>query len=406
MTFDLPLLEEKKEIEARVREKKQIEEKLVLAGGQEYHFLLEDCSDLLDMISEVSEIKNKKDKKMHAAFETKVKFSRKIRRKAKDLNNFEQKLIKEYDSKHITLEHGRKMVAIVKLLRSSDDEKAQREAAEFYELENLECRLIEIKEILLKKSTQIEKTKRTAASQLADIEWLEKEPALNAEKIDRHTQRTRLKEALQEARTEYIISLESMPLYEILKKVQEQELEKLGFPKISISDIESLRAFLHKAKLEEKSAGQLQDMAQLSEKRLHHLGIDLAGFRKEILTRQTFFLQIMHMQTTDFLSDLTDGSSALTYLSGNSQKAKKTGDEMEALGKTAKEDELEWQRAKKIAEKKSEIAGANKEGLEKTLQELDNLQEIIEGKIIVAHKEETVKSKRFLDLVKEFIKIK
>ena len=115
MALDIPLLNERKEIESLVREKQEAEGTLAAAGGNGYKFLLEDCSDLADIIDGISEISAKKSEKQHAAFETKVKFSRKIRRKAKDLKNFEQKLIWDYDNKRISLENGRKMVEIIKL---------------------------------------------------------------------------------------------------------------------------------------------------------------------------------------------------------------------------------------------------------------------------------------------------
>ena len=116
------------EVRALVQEKRQIEEKLRLAGGDDFHHLLNDCSDLSDIIDEIEDVSSQMGEKEHAAFEAKIKFSRKVRRKAKDLKNFEQHLVSEYENRHITLEHGKRMVSIIKLLRSKSVERAKREA--------------------------------------------------------------------------------------------------------------------------------------------------------------------------------------------------------------------------------------------------------------------------------------
>ena len=151
MALETPLLGEKKEIESLVSEKREAEEKLVAAGGKDYRFLLEDCADLADIIDDIQEISSKKDEKLHAAFDTKIKFSRKIRRKAKDLKNFEQKLVFDYDSKRISLENGRKMVEIIKLCRSNKPDKARLEAERFYSLLELDERLASANETLERK---------------------------------------------------------------------------------------------------------------------------------------------------------------------------------------------------------------------------------------------------------------
>ena len=162
-------MDDEKEIHALVREKRQIEEKLTLAGGDDFHFLLQDCADLSDIIDEIEDVSSQMSEKEHAAFEAKIKFSRKVRRKAKDMKNFEQHLVSEYESKHITLEHGKRMVSIIKLLRSKSVDKAKREAKEFHGFLEMGARLEILDDLLLKKKAQAERFARTVSDQLSGL---------------------------------------------------------------------------------------------------------------------------------------------------------------------------------------------------------------------------------------------
>ena len=367
-----------------VREKRQIEEKLSAAGGKDFSFLLQDCADLLDMIEEIRDVSSKRGKKEHAAFESKIKFSRKVRRKAKDLGIFEQRLVQEYDSKHISLEHGRKMAAIIKLLRSNSVEKAERGAAEFCELHEMGARLGIVSDLLSKKRTQAERARRSASERLADIEWLEKEPPLDTGRIGRQEERMRLLGGLEKTRLGFIQSLRSMPLALLLEKARADGLGKCGFPEIPAHEAEALSAYLRKSGLEQKSCGQLLEMTGLSEQKLGHLGIELAGFRKEIAGRQAYFAGIMSLHASRFLALEPGASQALAYLSGHSEEAKKAAARLEELGRTADDDGREWARKLQIEQKKAALAGAEKSVLIATLQELDEIEGILDGKAAVA----------------------
>lgn len=404
MAPDIPLLSEKKEIESLVREREEAEGMLLAAGGEGYRFLLEDCSDLADIIDDIREISSKKGEKQHAAFETKVKFSRKIRRKAKDLKNFEQKLVFDYDNKRISLENGRKMVGIIKLCRSSDPEKARQEAEQFYMLLEADERLKMASDALERKKAQAERIRHGIAAQLSDLEWLGKEPPVHAEKAARHNEYLRLLEEIRKIRADSIISLKSMPLGALLVKIRDEQLGKLGFPQISDDEIASLAAFLKKSWLESKSAEQLFDMAGSSEQKLRHLGIDLAGFRQEILARTPFLAKIVSLQQSEFLADYNAGSPALAYLAKQSEEAAEAAARLAELHKTAEDDRKEWEMGQKIEEKKAELAGVEKSALENALHDIKELEGIMEGRLPAAPAQERKKGKGIFDSVLDLFK--
>ena len=398
--------ETKKEIQSLVAEKMQIEGKLTSAGGDDFSFLLDDCADLAGMIDEIREVSSKMGKKGHAGFETKVKFGRKMRRKAKDLNHFEQWLVQEYDNKHITLEHGKRMVAIVKLLRSSSMdkvEKAAREAEEFYGFLGMGARLEIINDALSKKRAQFEREKRAVSSKMSDLEWLEKEIAPDAEKVARHDEKARLEKELAALWLECVQSLKSMPLCGLLKKMQEEKLYEVGFPEIAANDAESMAAFLHKNGLGSKSAGQLFEMSGQSEQRLRHEGVDLAAFRSQVVARRSFLSGIMSAQPPDS-SAIGKNRPVLDYLSRQSEVAQKDAERLVVLGRTTDEDEGEWIRAEKIRQKKAELAGLEKSALNGSLLELGEMERLLDGKVEPGKREEAKKGGGIAGFIRELLK--
>ena len=378
--------EDGKEVRSLVQEKRRIEGKLKLAGGEDFHFLLQDCSDLSDMIDEIEDVSSQMGEKEHAAFEAKIKFSRKVRRKAKDMKNFEQHLVSEYESKHITLEHGKRMVSIIKLLRSKSTDKAKREAKEFYEFMEMGSRLEIVDGLLLKKHAQMERAKRGVEAQLSGLEWLEKEPPIDDEKVKRHEERVQLEGKLSELWSSRVQMLKSLPMAEFLKKMKEGGLGNIGFPEISAEESEAMTAFLQKNRLEAKTAEQLHEMAGQSEQLLRHLGVDLALFRQEVAARRSFLFGIMSFSADSHKPDLA-------YLSAHDEGARKLAERHAELEKAKDADGKEWERAKKIKQKKEELAGAGKAALEKSLQELRALQDVLDGKAEPAKAGEDEKGK-------------
>jgi len=375
-----------KEVRALVLEKRQIEAKLKLAGGDDFRFLLQDCSDLADMIEEIEDVSSQMSEKEHAAFEAKIKFSRKVRRKAKDMKNFEQHLVSEYESKHITLEHGKRMVSIIKLLRSKSTDKARREAAIFYEFLEMGSRLEIVDDLLLKKRAQVERFSRTASEKLAGLEWLEKELPVDGEKVKRHEEREQVDAELSKIWQAHVQALKSLPLCTLLLKMKENGLGKIGFPQISAHDAEALASFLQKNKLETKTAGQLHEMAGESEQKLRHLGLDLQLFRQEVVERRDFLFGIISFSADSHKPELA-------YLSSHDEGARKLAEMRVELEKTKEEDGAEWTRAEKIKQKKEELAGADKSALEKQLQELRALEDVLDGKAEPGEEKENEKGK-------------
>ncbi|MDO8339584.1 MAG: hypothetical protein Q7T16_02905, partial [Candidatus Burarchaeum sp.] len=134
MALDILSADEKNGCEELVRERTRIEGALAAEGGPDRDFLLTVCADLSELMSELGEISGKMGEIEYAAVDTKIRFSRKVRRKGKEIARFEQKLVQAYDKKRISLGHLQKMAEIIKLLKSNKLDGARQEAGEFQRL--------------------------------------------------------------------------------------------------------------------------------------------------------------------------------------------------------------------------------------------------------------------------------
>ncbi|MFH1471101.1 MAG: hypothetical protein ABIF01_05100 [Candidatus Micrarchaeota archaeon] len=399
------LLAEKGEIESIVRERRELEERLSATGGLGSEFLLEACEGLTGLIDDFGAISSKREEIEYAALNTKVKFSRKIRHTVKDVGRFEQKLIRELDNKHISLGHVQKMAEIIKLLKSNKIDKAREDAGEFFQLLVMRDRLDWISEEISRKRVRIERAKRGISAQLSDFEWIEREPEPDLEKTRRHEERLRLRESLLETRSDYIRSLETMPLVELLRKMRDVELEKLGFPALSEEDMEGLSTFLRKSGLESKSSEQLFELTELSPQKLKYLNIDSAGFKREVVARKEVLGQIMALHSTGFLALDSNDAPALAYLSQHAEEAGEKASMLADLDRTTEEDDREGERANELKGKKAALAGVEKPALISSLRELELLEKILDEKEEVTRPvEETKKEKGPLEPILDFLK--
>ncbi len=381
----------KEDIRSLAGEKRRIEATLTAAGGPDFSFLLDVCADLAGLIEEIREVSSQRSQKEHAAFYTKVKFSRKIRRKSKDLNRFEQGLVPEYGQKHITFGHGKKMAIIVKHLRMNHVEEAELEAGEFYELLEMGARLETIDDLLSRKRAQVERARRAASAQLSDLEQLENEPPPDQQMVGRHDEKAQLDGMLADMWSGHAQSLKSMPMAALLGKMLEEGPGLPGFPQIPAQDAESMAAFLQKSGLGSKSAAQLHEMTGQSEQRLRHFGVDCTGFRQEVAARREFLLAFISSQPA-VPPALGAGSPALAYLSERSPEARKAALRLTELGKTAEADGKEWERAERMKQTKARLEGVEKSALLESIRELGETESILDGKAWPAQGEEGEKA--------------
>ena len=227
---------------------------------------------------------------------------------------------------------------------------------------------------------QAERARRAALSRMEDLEWLEKEPAPDGEKIARHAERAQLAGNLQKMRLEFVQSLQRMPIVELLAKAREEKLDRLGFPEISQGDADALAAYLRRPGLEGKTAGQLCELIGMNQQKLGHLGIDFAIFRKEVLARKALLESISALHSSGFMEDVSPGSPALACLERQSDGASKAAARLKELAGTVREDEAEWERRARIEAKKAGLSGADRQALASLVHGLEGMEAALEGK--------------------------
>jgi len=196
-----------------------------------------------------------------------------------------------------------------------------------------------------------------------------------------------------------------MPLPKLLDEMQSYRLSELGFPAISASDAASLSSYILRSGMESKSASQLLELLSQRDERLKHELPDVAAFRRCVGGRRAFLEKVADLHATDFLSIGSNSASSFAYLSAHSEEAANAASWLAELEKTASEDSQEWERRQQIARKKAELQGAEKAGLTKSLQELEALSNILEGKVEPATQTQQAQEKKgILQSIAEFFK--
>ncbi len=391
------MLPEKKEIESLMSERKSLDSALSKYSSEDFPTLLSLSDDLADIIADFGELFAKKDKVAHAAFATKIKFSRKVRRKGKDVGKFEKALVSEFDAKKISLEHGRRMADIIKIMRKGDMEKAAHAAEEYYSILELGHKMEDNEFAIEQVQWQLQKEKGRLQNLLSCIESLAQEPQLDVEKIGRHKKRQQLAQELQNARLGQISKIKSLPLPHLLKMAQEENLQQFGFPEISRADLDALASSLQKLGLSSKAALALAQMCDWNESRLRHEMAEPAAFRHQIVPHRAWLEQIAALENSHFLrvdgkhgafpanSSAHSGQeggkidSASAYLSAHSPQASDAYAQISAHDKTASDDDAEFARHLRIEREKAELGGITKEKILANLKEAEDLEAIISG---------------------------
>lgn len=169
------MLPERKELESLMGRKRELEQQVFAKEGEDRAALVEACSEMACIVGDFEELDSKKGKVEHGAFATKLKFSSKVRRKSKDIGKFERMLVSEFDSRHISLGHARKMAEVLKLLKEGKIQKAAGAAEGIYRMLEAEEKLVETEGKIAERMEQLKKAaniERGRIAKLLEIELL------------------------------------------------------------------------------------------------------------------------------------------------------------------------------------------------------------------------------------------
>jgi hypothetical protein len=372
------MLPEKKEFESLVREKRELGLEIFARDGEDREALIGACEEIAGIIADFEEIVAKKDRVEHAAFATKVKFSRKVRRKSKDIGRFEQSLVTDFDSKRISLPHARKMAEVLRLIKENKVQKAAETAGEIYRLLEAADKLEEVERRISEQKEQLKKAQNRNKERLSLFVALEAEPPVDNVAVARREKRVGLGRQYKEVREDCIARLKNLPIIELLKKAREEQLWGLGFPAIPKEDSNSLSSYLQSSGFGGMSAPQLAKLANASWQRLAHEMADVGGFRREVASRRGWIEGVVGLEKSGFL--LLENEGSLAYISNFSGKGADIARELGELGKTAALDDAEWGRAERVGGITAQLSGFGKEGIGKEQEEIEGLLMVLEGK--------------------------
>lgn len=341
---------------------KELEEKADVIE-KKYHEIFVVFSDALEKhIENIEEVMNKDKNMKNPAAATKMKLAKRGMKLFKDVEYFQGWIDQEFRKENIDKETGLKFIAVTLLLKDGDIKGAREKFNEIKNTTTIIQNYKKSKEELEKIEKIIKRDQAKAKKILEEIKEIEKE-TVDEEKIRVYLEHLHNLEKMKNARKENLKNIISKPVIDILKEVEETHAEKYPnlFPRERIIEIKEFIS--QNPKLTTYKISQFHELFNLSEKKLAHICPEVTMFKKIILENKKLFETINNLEQTEFLEIRL---------------------EFEDDGHIE-----EYEKKKKIEERKKELQTYSENGLKKEIMESEELlKEIYTDDEIKQKKEE------------------
>jgi hypothetical protein len=204
--------------------------------------------------------------------------------------------------------------------------------------------------------------------------------SVDHEKVRRHGELEKDLESLRKSRSAYLHSLLSKPVADLLPELEGHSLkehcpsfpgkEEMALLKQFFSDYPSFGAY---------SAAQLCECFTYSEKKLSHVCPETSRFRKIVVGNAAFFEAVRSFAQTGFLA--VDGldERTLDFYATMGESERKIVEDLRRLGKDRRSYEEEYEKSRRLAKRREELAKYSKKELEAELKEVGRLIEFLDS---------------------------
>ncbi|MCX6774325.1 MAG: hypothetical protein NTY68_05015 [Candidatus Micrarchaeota archaeon] len=218
---------------------------------------------------------------------------------------------------------------------------------------------------------------------------LEKE-RIDMEKVRRHEEFLKNIETLKAMRSEYIQSLLSKPVADLLGETEGHPLREYydGFQ--DKGEMAELMQFLSDYPVFGKcNAGQICEFFGCSEKKLSHVCPETSRFKKVVMGNRSLFETVGSLEQTSFLAVDDNNEKALDFYARNVNGAKDVVEKIRQLKLEKNSDREEYEKSIQMEKRREELGKYSKTDLEKELKTIGNLLELLHSKIPEEKQEET-----------------
>jgi len=354
------------------------------ALGEKNPSIIIELSEWLGELLEGIEHTVEKGERMETApLIPKMKLMRKGAKLSKGVRHFEAELVTAFDKGEISEGTARKFASILKLLKANKLRNAKAEFRHFEKIMESSGRLGQAKQRLEGADAELRGEKARIKSLLAKISGLEKE-AFDSAKAQAYSQYLEDTEKLKALRGDYLHSLSSKPVPELLAEVEKLHMEEHSFPQLGKGEAQELKDFLSEnPELAGYSAARFCGLFDYSEEKLRHICPETSRFKRAILGNRGWFEAVRDLASTRFLVVDGNNAKAMQFYSENVPGAKEISGEIMRVAGERDSCREEYEKSRKLEERKKELSKYSKGGLEKELAAVEKL-------IGLLHSEESV----------------
>jgi hypothetical protein len=353
-----------------------LERRIGEVGVKQLPATLRLASTLQELIEEVEATQEREQDPRNQALHAKIKVVKYGIKLSKKLNYFEEEIVREFDRGNLTKGMGRKFVSITKHVREQKMQAAKEEFRYFQEIIDLNQEYMDSASEIRGHARALRARKREIKNMLEALSWMEAQPT-NPEKLRKYEELQESLEELGRLRAGYIHSLCSMPVAELLGDASIRDL----LPPLPQGESAELKKFFSDYPAIGKSGVTgICGMLGFSEKKISHLCPETSRFRKLVLGNKGWFEAMRILEQSGFLALGGASEKMLDFYAENVPGAEKAAARARLLGREKESLAEEYEKSRKIGQKRKELSGRSREGLEAELEDASSLLGFLESK--------------------------
>jgi hypothetical protein len=328
---------------------------------------------LKELLEDIELVRDKDKNTWNPAFTTRMRLAKKGVELYKDLVQFEKDVAAEFEKGNLSVDAGKRLISIVKLLKDPQVVPARKEFEYFDELLDLKRRYDAAAEELAEQGRALRRERNRLERLLADLSALENE-RVDQEKVRAYAELLENLQALQKVRADYLDSLLSKPVAELIG------LENPGLELPPKEELAGLKKFFSDyPEFGRCDVVKLCEFFGYSEKKLSHLCPETTRFRRVVAGNKSFFESIRFLKQTAFLKvDDSDGA-VMDFYARQGEAAQKAVERIRELAKDRQSAREEYERSRQLEKRRGELSAYSKKELEAGMAEADRLLGLLES---------------------------
>jgi len=354
-----------------------LEKRMEEIGKNQCYTIMKLSEWLEELINNIESVREKGKAMQNSAVSTKIKIAKKGIRISKEVKYFENRVAVEFEKNNISEDVGKRFISIIKSIKDNDMPLAKKEFSYFEEISESNKEYEISKEEMKEKDLILKREQLEVKELLKEISELEKE-TVDLKKSGRYENLLKNLEKLEKIREAYLHSLLSKPVTELLNDVENHSMEDIFpvFPgKEKMTELQEF--FSEYPEFGKCDIGKLCEVSEYNEKKLSHFCSEPSKFKKMVLGNKKLFETINALEQTTFLAVDDENKKVMNFYAEKIEGAQEIVEQIRLLSKEKNSCKEEYQKNKRIENRRKELSKYSKKELEKKLKDIEVLLELL-----------------------------